>query len=88
MSVNVTTLLDVDVRTQMVLDKMAYEEVSSAAMSDYSSTCRQCCSHQLLHWIINLLGTYGACIQKARWQWVDVCAVHGRNGILAISIKA
>ncbi|KAL0049600.1 hypothetical protein WJX82_005675 [Trebouxia sp. C0006] len=26
MSVNVTTLLDVDVRTQMVLDKMAYEE--------------------------------------------------------------
>ena len=28
MSVNVTTLLDVDVRTQMVLDKMAYEEVS------------------------------------------------------------
>ena len=27
MSVNVTTLLDVDVRTQMVLDKMAYEQV-------------------------------------------------------------
>ncbi len=27
MSVNVATLLDVDVRTQMVLDKMAYEEV-------------------------------------------------------------
>lgn len=38
MSVNVTTLLDVDVRTQMVLDKMAYEEVSSRAMSDYAST--------------------------------------------------
>ena len=38
MSVNVTTLLDVDVRTQMVLDKMAYEEVSGAAMSDYKST--------------------------------------------------
>ena len=27
MSVNVTTLLDVDLRTQMVLDKMAYEQV-------------------------------------------------------------
>lgn len=27
MSVNVTTLLDVEVRTQMVLDKMAYEQV-------------------------------------------------------------
>ena len=27
MSVNVTTLLDVDMRTQMVLDKMAYEQV-------------------------------------------------------------
>lgn len=38
MSVNVTTLLDVDVRTQMVLDKMAYEEVSGAAMSNKTST--------------------------------------------------
>lgn len=28
-SVNVTTLLDVDQRTQMVLDKMAYEQVCS-----------------------------------------------------------
>ena len=28
MSVNVTTLLDIDMRTQMVLDKMAYEKVS------------------------------------------------------------
>ena len=27
MSVNVTTLLDIDMRTQMVLDKMAYEQV-------------------------------------------------------------
>ena len=29
MSVNVTTLLDVVTRLQMVLDKLAYEEVSS-----------------------------------------------------------
>ena len=35
MSVNVTTLLDIDMRTQMVLDKMAYEQVSMS----YPSSC-------------------------------------------------
>ena len=34
MSVNVTTLLDVDVRTQMVLDKMAYEQVRLPFIAD------------------------------------------------------
>lgn len=35
MSVSVTTLLDVDVRTQMVLDKMAYEQVRLPCMADH-----------------------------------------------------
>ena len=60
MSVNVTTLLDVDVRTQMVLDKMAYEEVTGAAMSDYTSTLRRRCSQHPVYCIISLLGTPGA----------------------------
>ena len=38
-SVNVTTLLDVDQRTQMVLDKMAYEQVCCSSMP--------CCVAQL-----------------------------------------
>lgn len=46
MSVNVTTLLDVDVRTQMVLDKMAYEQVRLPHTPAYhflDTLCRRQC---------------------------------------------
>lgn len=46
MSVNVTTLLDVDVRTQMVLDKMAYEQVRLPCIADcqFVGQCITCCT--------------------------------------------
>ena len=40
-SVNVTTLLDVDQRTQMVLDKMAYEQVCPGPCA--ARAIQQCC---------------------------------------------
>ena len=49
MSVNVTTLLDVDVRTQMVLDKMAYEQVRLPCIADRQFVV-QCIT--LLHFCI------------------------------------
>ena len=38
MCVNVTTMMDGDIRTQMVLDKLAYEMVSGQSSVDLHST--------------------------------------------------
>ena len=38
MCVNVTTMMDGDIRTQMVLDKLAYEMVSGQSRVDLHST--------------------------------------------------
>lgn len=50
MSVNVTTLLDVDMRTQMVLDKMAYEQVR---LSQYDLIPAAGCLKAIFSWQIS-----------------------------------
>lgn len=49
MSVNVTTLLDVDVRTQMVLDKMAYEQVRLLHTPARHFLHSNCCAASIVH---------------------------------------
>lgn len=61
MSVNVTTLLDVDVRTQMVLDKMAYEEVSHLMCLGMCLMLHGTCPHtwkQPLYRVVELPGAF------------------------------
>ncbi len=63
MSVNVTTLLDVDVRTQMVLDKMAYEEVSHLVCLGMCLMLHGTCLHtwkQPWSRVVALLGAFVA----------------------------
>lgn len=74
MSVNVTTLLDVDVRTQMVLDKMAYEEVNHLMCLVMCLMLYGKCLHiwkQPLHRVIAVIVMPGAFVAICAWKYAS-----------------
>jgi len=69
MSVNVTTLLDVDVRTQMVLDKMAYEEVSHLMCLGMCLMLHGTCLHTWKQPLYRVIALPGASVAICAWKY-------------------
>jgi len=75
MSVNVTTLLDVDVRTQMVLDKMAYEEVSHLMCLGMCLMLHGTCLHTWKQPLYRIIALPGASVAICAWKYAIMQAM-------------
>ncbi len=72
MSVNVTTLLDVDVRTQMVLDKMAYEEVSHLICLGMCLMLHGTCLHTWKQPLYGVIALPSAFVAICAWKYASM----------------